>query len=71
MRIRYYENEKTIKSTKNILWKKNRDVLFAKFKLKQQNRNYERKVYKEQVEELNKKLEDLTQAFEMLKTPNS
>ena len=27
-------------------------------------------MYKQQVEELKKKLEDLTQAIEMLKTPN-
>ena len=33
--------------------------------------NYERKMYKQQVEELKEKLEDLTQAIEMLKTPNS
>ena len=50
-----------------MLWK-NRDVLFAKSKLNQQNRNYERKKYEQQVEKLNKKLEDLTQAIEMLKT---
>ena len=30
-----------------------------------------RKKYKQQIEDLNKKLEDLTQAIEMLKTPNS
>ena len=52
-------------------YEKNRDVLLAKSNLNQQNRNYERKIYKQQVEELNKKLEDLTQAIEMLKTPNS
>ena len=43
-------------------------MLLAKSKLNQQNRNYERKIYKQQVEELNKKLEDLKQAIEMLKT---
>ena len=46
-------------------------MLLAKSKLNQQNRNYERKKYKQQVEELNKKLEHLTQAFELLTTPNS
>ena len=51
--------------------KKNRDVLLAKSKMKQQNRNYGRKIYKPQVQELNQKLQDLTQAIEMLKTPNS
>ena len=46
-------------------------MLLAKFKLNQQNRKDERKKYKQQVEELNKRLEGLTQAIEMLKTPNS
>ena len=46
-------------------------MLLAKCKLNQQNRNYDRKTYKQQVEELNKSLEDLTPAIEMLKTPNS
>ena len=31
----------------------------------------DRKLYKQQIGELNNKLEDLTQAFEMLNTPNS
>ena len=43
-------------------------MLLAKSKLNQQMRNYERKIYKQQVQELNKKLEDLKQAIEMLKT---
>ena len=47
------------------------EVLLANSKLNQQNRNYEREIYKQQIEELNKNLEDLTLAFEMLKTPNS
>ena len=46
-------------------------MLLAKSKLNQENRNYERKIYKEQVEELNEKFEKLAQAIEMLKTPNS
>ena len=46
-------------------------MLLAKQKLNQQNRNYERNIYKRQVEELYKNLEDLTQAIEMLRTPNS
>ena len=49
---------------------KKRDVLLVKSKLNQQNRNYEKK-HKQQSEELNKKLGDLTQAIEMLKTSNS
>ena len=48
-----------------------RDVLQAKSKLNQQNRNYERKIYKQQVQELNQKLQNLTQAIEILKSPNS
>ena len=44
---------------------KKRDVLLAKSKANQQNRNYERKIYKQQVQELNQKLQDLTQVFEM------
>ena len=48
-----------------------KNVLIAESKLNQQNRKYDRKIYKQQVEEPNKKLEVLTQAIEMLKTPNS
>ena len=44
------------------------DVLLAKSKINQQNRNYEREIYKQQVQELNQKLQDLTQAIEKLKT---
>ena len=44
-------------------------MLLAKYKLNQQNKKFERKIYIQQVEELNKKLEDLTQALEMLKNP--
>ena len=47
MRINYQINEKYI-------MKKNRDVLLAKSKLNQQNRNYEKKMYKQQMEELKK-----------------
>ena len=64
---RYYENKDKLSNQRKIYFEKNRDVLLAKSKLNQQNRNYERKVYKQQVEELNEKLEDLTQAIEMLK----
>ena len=49
---------------------KKRDVLHAKSELNQKNRNYGKK-YKQQVEELNKTLDDITQAIEMLKTPKS
>ena len=59
IKIDYQINEKYIE--------KNRDVSLAKSKINQQNRNNERKIYKQQVQELNQKLQDLTQAFEMLK----
>ena len=62
---RYYENKDNLSNQRKLYYEKNRDVLLAKSKLNQQNRNYERKIYKKQVEEPNKKLEDLTQ---MLKT---
>ena len=64
---RYYENKYKISNQHKIFHEKNRDVLLAKSKLNQRNRNYERKIYKQQVEELIKKLQDLTQATEMLK----
>ena len=65
---RYYENKDKLSNQRKLYYEKNRNILLAKSKLNQQNRNYERKIYKKQVEELNKKLEDLTQAIEMLKT---
>ena len=65
---RYYENKEEISNQHKIYYEENRDVLLAKSKLNQQNRNYERKIYKQQVQELNQKLEDLTQAIEILKT---
>ena len=68
---RYYENEDKLSNQRKIYNEKNRDVLLAKSKLNQQSRNFERKIKKQQVEELNKMLEDLTQATETLKTPNS
>ena len=52
----------TMKTNKNYqineiyIMKKNRDVLLAKSKINQKNRNYERKIYKQQVQELNQKL---------------
>ena len=62
---RYYENKDNLSNQRKIYYEKNRDVLLAKSKLNQQNKNCERKIHKQQVEELNKKLEDLTQAIEM------
>ena len=65
---RYYDNKAKISMQHKIYYEKNRDVLLAKSKINQQNRNYEIKIYKQQVEEPNQKLQDLTQAIEMLKT---
>ena len=65
---RYYENKDKISNQHKIFYGNNRDVLLAKTKVNQQKRTYERKLYKQQVQELNQKLQDLTQAFEMLKT---
>ena len=64
IKVNYQINEKFI-------LKKNRAVLLADSDLNEQNRNFERKIYKQEIQELNKRLEDLTQAIEMLKTPNS
>ena len=64
---RYYENKDKLANQRKLYFEKNRSALLAKSKLNQQKRNYERKIYKQQVEELNKKLEDLTHAIEMLK----
>ena len=57
---RYYENEDKTSNQRKLYFKKNKEVLLAKSKLNQQNRNYEKKIHKQQIEELNKKLEDLT-----------
>ena len=68
---RYHENKDELSNQRKLYYEKNRGVLLAKSKLNQQNRNYKRKIYKQQVEELKKKLEDITQAIEMLKILNS
>ena len=51
---RYYENKDKLSNQRKLYNEKNRDMLLAKFKLNQQIRNYERKTYKYQVEELKK-----------------
>ena len=56
---RYNENKDKISDQHKLYYEKNRDVLLAKSKVNQQRRNYERKVYNQQVEELNKKLKSL------------
>ena len=68
---RYYEKEDKLSNKRKLYYEKNRVVLLAKAKLNQQTRKYERKIYKQQIEGLKKKFEDLAQAIEMLKTPNS
>ena len=65
----YYEKKDKI-SNQQKLYHEKKDVLLAKSKLIQQNRKYDRKICKQQINELNEKLEDLTQAIEMLKSPN-
>ena len=45
---RYYENKVKLSNQRKLYSEKNRDVLLAKSKLNQQNRNYERKIYKQQ-----------------------
>ena len=64
---RYCENKYELSNQRKIFFERNRDVLFAKSKLNQQNRKYEKKIDKQQIEELNKRLEELTQGIEMLK----
>ena len=64
---RYYENKDNLSNQRKLFYDKNRDVLLAKSKINQQKRKYERKIYKKQVAELKKKLEELTKAIEMFK----
>ena len=45
-------------------------MLLTKSKLNEQNRRCERKTYEKQIEENNKRINDLTQTTEMLRTPN-
>ena len=50
---RYYENKDKLSNQRKLYYEKNRDVLLAKSKVNQQHRNSERRIYKQQVEELN------------------
>ena len=68
---RSYQNKDKISNQHKIYYEKNRDVLLAESKINQQNRKNERKINKQQVQEFNQKLQDLTPAIEFLKTPNS
>ena len=62
---RYYENKDKLSNQRKLFYEKNRDVLHAKSKLNQHNRNYETKLYKQQVEELNKMLKSLEEKFKI------
>ena len=61
---RYCEKKDKLSNQRSIYYEKNRAVLLAKSKLNQQNRNYDRKKYRQQLQELNQKLQDLKQALE-------
>ena len=53
---RYYEKKEKISNQHKIYYEKNRDNLLAMSEINKHNRNSERKIYKQQVEELNQKL---------------
>ena len=52
---RYSESRDKLSNHREIYCANNRDVLLAKPKLNQQKINYERKIYKQKVEELKKR----------------
>ena len=53
---RYYGNKEKLSKQRKLYFEKNRVVFLAKSEINQQNRNYERIIYKQQIEELKKKL---------------
>ena len=59
---RYYENKDKLTNQRKIYYEKNRDMLLAKSKMYQQNR----KSHTQQIKDLNNKVEELTQALELL-----
>ena len=59
---RYIENKEKISNQHKLYYKKNRDILLARSKIYQQNR----KSHTQQTKDLNNKIEDLTQAMELL-----
>ena len=59
---RYNENKDKISNQHKIYYEKNRDVLLARSKKYQQNR----KSHKQQIKDLNNKIEELTQVMETL-----
>ena len=50
---RYYEHKDKLSNQRKLCYEK-KELLLAKSKLNQQNRNYERKMYKQQTKELKK-----------------
>ena len=50
---RYYENRDQLSNQRKVYYERTIDVLLARSKLNQQNRKFERKTYKQQIEELN------------------
>ena len=64
---RYYEKKDKLSNPRKLYYEKNREVLLAKSKLNQQNRNYERKIYKQQFDEFNKKLKSLEEKLYVYK----
>ena len=59
---RYFENKDKISNQHKLYYEKNRDVSLARSKIYQQIR----KSHKQQIKDLNKKIEELTQAMETL-----
>ena len=59
---RYYENKDKRSNQHNLYYEKSRDALLARSKIYQQNR----KSHTQQIKDLNKKKEELTQAMETL-----
>ena len=62
---RYYENKDKLSNQRKLYYERNRDMLLAKSKLNQQNRNFERKIFKQQVEEINKNLKLFEENFKL------
>ena len=59
---RHRENKDKLTNQRKICYEKNRDMLLAKSKMYQQNR----KSHTQQIKDLNNKVEELTQALELL-----
>ena len=63
---RYFENKEKLSNQHKLYYEKNREMLLARSKIYQQNRIS----YTQQIKELNKKIEELTQTVEMLNLKN-